>query len=169
MGNGFKNIAILHDNTTYAKGLADEANGLLKKEEVNIVFFDALTPGEQDYTTILTKLKSKNPDVVFFTGYYPEAGMMLRQKKEMGWDVPFIGGDATNNPDLVSIAVKVRPPVSCFCPRRFPRIFRPKKPWNFWMHTKKNTVPHRVPSGLCSPGMVSGYRRRHPGNQIHEN
>jgi branched-chain amino acid transport system substrate-binding protein len=106
MGNGFKNIAILHDNTTYAKGLADEANGLLKKEEVNIVFFDALTPGEQDYTTILTKLKSKNPDVVFFTGYYPEAGMMLRQKKEMGWDVPFIGGDATNNPDLVSIAGK---------------------------------------------------------------
>ncbi len=104
--NGFKNIAILHDNTTYAKGLADEANDLLKNKDVNIVFFDALTPGEQDYTTILTKLKSKNPDVIFFTGYYPEAGMMLRQKKEMGWDVHFIGGDATNNPDLVNIAGK---------------------------------------------------------------
>jgi len=97
-----KNIAILHDNTTYAKGLAEEAKGLLKN--VKIVFFDALTPGERDYTAILTKLKSAKPDVIFFTGYYPEAGLLLRQKKEMNWDVPMIGGDATNNPDLVKIA-----------------------------------------------------------------
>jgi branched-chain amino acid transport system substrate-binding protein len=101
---GYKNIAILHDNTTYAKGLADETKKLLDKEDVNIVFFDALTPGEQDYGTILSKMKTSNPEVVFFTGYYPEAGLMLRQKMQMGWDVPFMGGDATNNPDLVKIA-----------------------------------------------------------------
>ncbi len=101
---GFKKVAILHDNTTYAKGLADEAKGLLEGKGVDIVFFDALTPGERDYTAILTKLKGAGPDVVFFTGYYPEAGLLLRQKKEMNWDVPFIGGDATNNPDLVKIA-----------------------------------------------------------------
>ncbi|MCE5242404.1 MAG: branched-chain amino acid ABC transporter substrate-binding protein [Desulfobacteraceae bacterium] len=99
-----KKVAILHDNTTYAKGLADETKGLLKGVEV--VFFDALTPGERDYTAILTKLKAKQPDAVFFTGYYPEAGLLLRQKKEMNWDVPFMGGDATNNPDLVKIAGK---------------------------------------------------------------
>ena len=104
---GYKRIAILHDNTTYAKGLADEANGLLKKEDpADVVFFEALTAGERDYNTILTKLKAANPDVVFFTGYYPEAGLMLRQKMEMNWNVPFIGGDATNNPDLVKIAGK---------------------------------------------------------------
>lgn len=104
LDEGYENIAILHDNTTYAKGLADEARKLLDKKDVNIVFFDALTPGEQDYGTILSKMKTKDPDVVFFTGYYPEAGLMLRQKMEKGWDVPFIGGDATNNPDLVKIA-----------------------------------------------------------------
>lgn len=105
---GAKNVAILHDNTTYAKGLAEEAKGLLEKEggAVKVVFFDALTPGEQDYTAILTKLKGASPDLVFFTGYYPEAGLLLKQKKEMKWDVPFIGGDATNNPDLVKIAGK---------------------------------------------------------------
>jgi len=103
---GFKKVAILHDNTTYAKGLADEAKGLLEKEGVEIVFYDALTPGERDYTAILTKMKGAGPDVVFFTGYYPEAGLLLRQKKEMNWPVPFIGGDATNNPDLVKIAGK---------------------------------------------------------------
>lgn len=103
---GFKKVAILHDNTSYAKGLADEAKALLDKDNVNIVFYEALTPGERDYNAILTKMKSAGPDGVFFTGYYPEAGLLLKQKDEMGWDVPFIGGDATNHPDLVKIAGK---------------------------------------------------------------
>lgn len=103
---GFKKVAILHDSTSYAKGLAQEANDLLKKKGAEVVFFDALTPGERDYNAILTKLKGAKPDVVLFTGYYPEAGLLLRQKKEMNWKVPFIGGDATNNPDLVKIAGK---------------------------------------------------------------
>jgi branched-chain amino acid transport system substrate-binding protein len=97
-----RRVALLHDNTTYARGLAEEARGLLKG--INIVFHEALTPGEKDYTAVLTQLKSARPDVVFFTGYYPEAGLLLRQKREMKWDVPFIGGDATNNPELVKIA-----------------------------------------------------------------
>ena len=101
--NSWKKIAILHDNTTYAKGLADEAKALLEGN-AEIVFYDALTPNERDYTAILTKLKAAAPDGVFFTGYYPEAGLLLKQKKEMGWDVPFLGGDATNNPDLIKIA-----------------------------------------------------------------
>lgn len=101
---GFKKVAILHDNSSYAKGLAEESEAVLKGEGVEIVFFDALTPKERDYSPILTKLRSTEPDLVFYTGYYPEAGLLLRQKKEMGWDVPMMGGDAVNNPDLVSIA-----------------------------------------------------------------
>lgn len=98
-----RKLAVLHDNSTYAKGLADETKGLLAGKGTEIVFFDALTPKEQDYTAILTKMKSAKPDFVFYTGYYGECGLLLRQKKEMGWDVPFMGGDATNNPDLVKI------------------------------------------------------------------
>jgi branched-chain amino acid transport system substrate-binding protein len=101
---GFGKVAILHDSTSYARGLADEAKGLLEQDNREVVFFDALTPGERDYSTILSRLRRANPEVVFFTGYYPEAGLLLRQKSEMGWDVPFLGGDATNNPDLVSIS-----------------------------------------------------------------
>ncbi|GBC63699.1 branched-chain amino acid ABC transporter substr ate-binding protein [Desulfonema ishimotonii] len=103
---GYKKIALLHDNTSYASGLATEIRNELEREGVKPVFFEALTPGEQDYAAILTKMKGANPDVVFFTGYYPEAGLMLRQKKEMGWNVPFMGGDATNNPDLIKSAGK---------------------------------------------------------------
>ena len=101
---GFKKVALLHDKSSYAKGLADESRKALEKAGVEIVFYDALTPGERDYTAILTKLKAAAPDVVFFTGYYPETGMLLRQKKEMGWDVPMMGGDAANHQDLVKIA-----------------------------------------------------------------
>ena len=101
---GFKKVAILHDNSSYAKGLAEEAQKGLKDAGVPVVFYDALTPSERDYTAILTKLKAADPDLIFFTGYYPEAGMLLRQKKEMHWDVPMMGGDSVNNADLVQIA-----------------------------------------------------------------
>jgi len=104
---GVKKLAILHDNSTYAKGLADETKGLLAADKgVEIVFFDALTPKEQDYTTVLTKMKSFQPEMVFFTGYYGEAGLLLKQAKQMNWKVTFMGGDATNNPDLVKSAGK---------------------------------------------------------------
>lgn len=99
-------VAVLHDSSAYSKGLADEIAALLKKKGQAPVFFDALTPKEQDYSAILTKLKAAGPDVVFFTGYYPEAGLLLKQKRQIGWNVPFLGGDAINNPDLVKIAGK---------------------------------------------------------------
>lgn len=102
--NGYKNVALLHDNSSYSKGLAEETREELKKKGVKVGFYDALTPGERDYTAILTKLKAAQPDLVFFTGYYPETGMLLRQKAEMGWRVPMMGGDAANHQDLVKIA-----------------------------------------------------------------
>ncbi len=106
-GLGAKRIAILHDNSSYAKGLADETKTNIDADgSLEIVFFDAITPGDRDYTTTLVKMKTANPDVIVFTGYYPEAGMLLRQKKDMRWDVPMIGGDATNNTALVEIAGK---------------------------------------------------------------
>ncbi|MDR1777985.1 MAG: branched-chain amino acid ABC transporter substrate-binding protein [Desulfovibrio sp.] len=101
---GYKSVAILHDNSSYAKGLAEESRGGLQKLGTKVIFFDALTPGERDYTAILTKLKTTGPDLVFFTGYYPETGMLLRQMREMGWSVPMMGGDAANHQDLVKIA-----------------------------------------------------------------
>lgn len=104
IAKGYKKMGLLHDNTSYAKGLGEEVRAELKNAGVEPVFFSAITPGEQDYNTILAKLKTSDPDVIFYSGYYPEAGLMLRQKKDMGWDVPFMGGDANNNPDLIKSA-----------------------------------------------------------------
>jgi branched-chain amino acid transport system substrate-binding protein len=103
---GFKRVAIVHDNTVYSKGLADESRAIFQADGLEEVFYDAITAGDHDYSATLTKIKAADPDVIVFTGYYPEAAMILRQKHDMGWDVPVIGGDATNNSDLLVIAGK---------------------------------------------------------------
>ncbi len=101
---GHKKIALLHDNSAYAKGLAEECKALFEQGGIEVAFYDAITAGDRDYTTSLVAMKTKNPDIIVFTGYYPEAAMLLRQKRDMGWDVPMIGGDATNNTALVEIS-----------------------------------------------------------------
>ncbi|MCD8352643.1 MAG: branched-chain amino acid ABC transporter substrate-binding protein [Planctomycetaceae bacterium] len=101
---GYAKIALLHDNSAYAKGLAEECKTLFEANGVDIVFYDAITAGDRDYTTSLVAMKTQNPDIIVFTGYYPEAAMLLRQKKDMGWDVAMIGGDATNNTALIEIS-----------------------------------------------------------------
>ncbi len=104
---GYKRIAVLHDNSSYSKGLADEAVGVLKKKyNMEPVFYDVITAGERDYSSILTKVKGAKPDLILATVYYPEAGTLLRQRDEMGWDVPMMGGDSVSNIDLVKIAGK---------------------------------------------------------------
>jgi len=103
---GYKKVAILHDDTLYSKGLANNTRGLLEKKGIQITFDDSLPAGRGNYKDILIQIKKTNPDVLFFTGYYPEAGVLVRQKRELGWNVPIIGGDASNNPDLINIAGK---------------------------------------------------------------
>ena len=126
-----KKVAILHDNSTYAKGLADEVKAPLEKKGIKVVFFDALTPKQSDYTAVLTKMKGANPDLVFFTGYYSEAGLLLKQAKQMNWKVPFMGGDATYNTDLVKLAGRdavtgfsfVMPPLPKYLPSKSAKDF----------------------------------------------
>jgi len=100
-----KRVAIIHDNTTFALGLAEEARkALLAAGEAELVYFDAITPGESDYTVPLTKLRETNPDIFYFTGYFPEAGLIIRQAREIGIDAIFVGGDAAINEDFIRIA-----------------------------------------------------------------
>jgi len=105
---GAKRIAIMHDNSTFAKGVADEAKKALDPYiaagKTEIVYFDAITPKEKDFSAAVTKLKGTKPDVWYFTGYYPEAGLLIRQAKDAGLTCPFIGGNAAINDDFVKIA-----------------------------------------------------------------
>jgi ABC-type branched-subunit amino acid transport system substrate-binding protein len=100
-----KRIAIIHDNTVYAKGLADATKAALDgKPGVQVVFFDAVTPGEKDFSAVLTKVKSLTPDVTYYTGYYPEGGLVAKQFKDLGVSGKFMAGDANNDPIFISEA-----------------------------------------------------------------
>lgn len=101
---GAKKAAVIHDNTTYAKGLADEAKKGLEENGVQVVYFDAITPGEKDYTSTLTRIKSLNPDVIYFTGYFAEGGILVKQSRELGITATFMGGDANQDPTLIATA-----------------------------------------------------------------
>jgi ABC-type branched-subunit amino acid transport system substrate-binding protein len=103
---GARKLAILHDNSTYAKGLAEQtrAGNADLKLGMQIVFFDAITPGERDYTSALTKIKGSGADTLYFTGYLAEAGLIVRQAKDLGLPVRLVGGDATNDPTVIRTA-----------------------------------------------------------------
>lgn len=99
-----KTAAVIHDNTTYAKGLAEQTVAALKQLGVNVVYYNAITPGEKDYTSVLTRVKALNPDVIYYTGYFAEAGILVKQAKQLGLKSTFMGGDATNDPTLLKTA-----------------------------------------------------------------
>ncbi|MBC7338541.1 MAG: branched-chain amino acid ABC transporter substrate-binding protein [Firmicutes bacterium] len=101
---GCKKVGVVHDNTTYAKGLAEWTKKYLEDAGATVVFFDALTPKEKDYSAILTRLKKAEPEAWYYTGYFPEAALLVRQAADVGLKARFVAGNAVNNPEFVKLA-----------------------------------------------------------------
>jgi len=103
-----KRIAVMHDNQDYGKGVADDAIKFLQpfidSKEVELVYFDAITPGESDYSSVVSQIKSINPDVWFYTGYYSEAALLLKQARDAGVTSIFVGNNSVPTPEFEKIA-----------------------------------------------------------------
>ena len=97
-------VGVLHDNSTYAKGLADWTKKYLEDQGASVPFFDAINPQDKDYTPILTKIKGAGIEAIYFTGYPAQGGLLLKQSKSLGLTVPWLMGNACNNPELIQIA-----------------------------------------------------------------
>jgi branched-chain amino acid transport system substrate-binding protein len=100
---GAKNVGILHDNSTYGQGLAEETKKYSEEAGLTVGFFDAINPSDTDFTPILTTIKAANLDVVYFTGYFSQFGLLLKQSKALGLTNKWVGGDANNNVEVVTI------------------------------------------------------------------
>ncbi|MDQ7882399.1 high-affinity branched-chain amino acid ABC transporter substrate-binding protein LivK [Atlantibacter hermannii] len=97
-------IAILHDKQQYGEGLARSVQDGLKKGGANGVFFDGITAGEKDFSALLARLQKENIDFVYYGGYYPEMGQMLRQARAIGLKTQFMGPEGVGNASLSNIA-----------------------------------------------------------------
>ena len=98
-----KNIAILHDKSTYGKGLADETKKALNKAGIQEKMFESYTKGDRDFTAIVSRLKRDNIDVVYVGGYHQEAGLLVRQMRDQGLQTTLMGGDALNDKEFSSV------------------------------------------------------------------
>ena len=98
-----KNVAILHDKSTYGKGLADEMKKALNKGGAKEKMYEAYTQGDKDFNSLVSKMKSNKIDVVYVGGYHTEAGLILRQMRSQGMQSQMISGDAIATNEFWSI------------------------------------------------------------------
>src|SRR5450631_978401 len=87
-------IAILNDNSAYGKGLADETAKAMHAAGGKEVLATAYTPGEKDYSSLVSRLKQAGVTVIYVGGYHTESGLIIRQAKEQGMKATLVGGDA---------------------------------------------------------------------------
>ena len=100
----FKKIAILTDHSSFATGLADAVEKDVKAVHGNIVDKAFINAGSQNFTPVLTQLKSLSPDVIYFSGYYSDGGLVRAQMQQLGIKATFVGGDANQNIAFAKIA-----------------------------------------------------------------
>lgn len=98
-----KKVAVIHDKTTYGQGLADEFRKALGTGP-EVVYYGGIVQGDKDFKSVLTAIREKSPEIIFFGGIYPEAGLLVRQARELGIKAPFMSGDGTIDPKFVEIA-----------------------------------------------------------------
>ncbi|WP_313695451.1 ABC transporter substrate-binding protein, partial [Achromobacter mucicolens] len=99
-----KKVAVLHDKQSYGQGIATAVKNDLEKGGVTVAVFEGINAGDSDYSAVITKLKSQGVDFVYYGGYHPEMGLLLRQAAEQGVKAKWMGPEGTGNPDINAIA-----------------------------------------------------------------
>ncbi|AFM43536.1 amino acid/amide ABC transporter substrate-binding protein, HAAT family [Desulfosporosinus acidiphilus SJ4] len=95
---------IIDQKSDYSKGLADAFVTNFKKGNGQIVETEQYVAGsDKDFRSILTRIKAQNPDMVWLPGYYQEVGLIVKQARELGMNMPFMGGDGWDDPQLFNI------------------------------------------------------------------
>lgn len=100
-----KAVIIIDVASDYSRGLAQVFKQNFQKMGGTIARGEfTYNQGDRDFRSLLRRVKRVNPDVVFLPGYYTEVGIMLRQARQIGIDLPFLGGDGWDSPKLQELA-----------------------------------------------------------------
>jgi branched-chain amino acid transport system substrate-binding protein len=95
-----KKIAVIDDRTAYGQGVVDEFVKAAKASGVTIAAREYTNDKATDFTSILTSIKAKKPDAIFYGGYFAQAAAMKRQMKQLGIDAYLLGGDTICNAEM---------------------------------------------------------------------
>ena len=98
-----KKVVVIDDRTGYGQPLADIFADTVKKAGGNVVYRQYTNDKATDFNAILTAVKAKNPDMIFYGGMDAQAGPMLRQMKQLGINVPLMGGDGICTAELMKL------------------------------------------------------------------
>jgi branched-chain amino acid transport system substrate-binding protein len=98
-----KKIAVVYDNTTYGKGLADAALDNMHKFGVKEVLYDGVNTGEKDYSAIVSKIKASGADYLMWAGLHTEGGLIIRQMRDQGLNTVMISGDGIATSEFAQI------------------------------------------------------------------
>ncbi|HEY8369882.1 MAG TPA: branched-chain amino acid ABC transporter substrate-binding protein, partial [Thermodesulfobacteriota bacterium] len=102
---GLKRVAIVHDKGSYGQGLAEAFRDALKKDhKIEPVYFGTVTRGDKDFSAVLTAIRRANAEALYFGGYYSEGALLVKQAKDLGLNIRFLGGDGAMDPEFVKIA-----------------------------------------------------------------
>jgi len=100
-----KKVVIILDNASdYSKGLAKSFKDTFTEVGGTIAAEEAFVAGETDFNAVITKIKDKDFDAIFIPGYYQEAGLIIKQARAQGIDVPIMGADGFDSPTLVELS-----------------------------------------------------------------
>ncbi|WP_144551863.1 ABC transporter substrate-binding protein [Bacillus sp. X1(2014)] len=100
-----KSAAVLIDSSSdYSKGLAASFKKNFEANGGKIVKEEAYVAKDTDFRATLTNIKAANPEYIFVPGFYEEVGLIIKQARELGLNVPIMGGDGWDSPKLVEIA-----------------------------------------------------------------
>ncbi len=102
---GWKNVAVITSiNNDYSVGLSGIFKEGIENNGGTIVIEENIQDGDTDFSAIVTKIKSKNPDVIVFSGYYTEGGLIMKEVRRQGMnDIVMVGGDGLQGPDFFKL------------------------------------------------------------------
>ncbi len=100
-----RRIAVIHDRTEYGRTLAETLiRSVERRGARRIVTVEEIAQGDKDFSALLARLKSLEPDVVYFGGIFREAGYLIRQMRQAGLSATFMSADGVLDPEFVKIA-----------------------------------------------------------------
>ncbi|PYI66886.1 branched-chain amino acid ABC transporter substrate-binding protein [Arthrobacter livingstonensis] len=103
--DGVKSVALVDDNTSYSKDIATETKKDLQADgTVKVALATSVTAGESDYSSAVHDIMGANPDMLYWTGYYQEGGLIINQLKAAGYKGKIMVADGSVDPSLVKIA-----------------------------------------------------------------